>query len=163
MLSTLQEVRGTAALLSSLSDGRIFSWQKDTIAKSAATHLTYTTYLGGWGESRLVPLRKPITTNPIMSLKCEVGAVNGLCCHFSKWPSYGSFSLAVGDRQLLSQQEKDELVCDDSICVCVCVLVCGCGFMNERCGQGSSQNQEEPQLEQRILWQTCLWSLWRTD
>lgn len=59
-----------------------------------------------------------------MSLKCEVGAVNGLCCHFSKWPSYGSFSLAVGDRQLLSQQEKDELVCVMTAYACVCVCLC---------------------------------------
>lgn len=55
--------------------------------------------------------------------------------------------------------KKRTNLCVMTAYVCVCVLVCGCGFMNERCGQGSSQNQEEPQLEQRILWQTCLWSL----
>lgn len=39
---------------------------------------TYTTDLGRWPETR-----KPITTNPIMSLECNMCAVNGLCCHFS--------------------------------------------------------------------------------
>lgn len=46
-----------------------------------------------------------------MSLESEAGAVNGLRCHFSKWPSYGSFSSAVDACQLLPQQEKDERVC----------------------------------------------------
>lgn len=125
-----QEVRGTTTLLFLLSDEWMLPDEKKLVLSQLLP--TYTKDLGGWGGSRLLPLWKPITTNPIMSLECGVDAVNGLWCHFSKWPSYGSFTMAVDDHQLLSQQEKEGrplLVCNY---ICVCVTV---GFMHGNRGR----------------------------
>lgn len=90
---------------------------------------TYTKDLGGWDGSRLLPLWKPITTNPIMSLECSVDAVNGLWCHFSKLPSYGSFTM--DDGQLLFQWKKKEtpLLEYNNVCVHACVCMSGCVYM----------------------------------
>ena len=125
-----QEVRGTTALLFLLAD------EKKLVLSQLPP--TYTKDLGGWDRSRLLPLWKPITTNPIMSLECNVDAVNGLWwndLHMSPLP------WTIANSYPNEKRKKGVCLCLIA-CVCVCVCVCTCAW---KLGRGSSQNQVEPQ------------------